>query len=317
MSKPHLREAYSYYYTPINMIKIYYVLNELCKLSPNFFRKDYLSILDFGCGTGAGSIGLLYFLRDFDTSLDIVAHDKVQESFEEFQIFFFGIKELIKRNDVKLRFNRSLFPKQKFSIIIASNLLAELPTMRIILDIFHENLENDGYFLIVEPADRRSSFNLMYLRDRMVKEGAKIALPCLSNLPCPMLKSLPDMWCCMQIAWDRPGFIAHIDDRLRFNKTHLKYSYLVLAKDAKILQDKITSCCGRLVGDIHREKGKRWGIFCMNSGDIIRCELLNRFISKQNELFRHAKRGDILRMELEKRGDLYRLAPQSEVSFLL
>lgn len=308
MSDEFLRTGYTYYYTPPNSLKVQWVLNELARFDPEFFARPSVGMLDYGCGTGAAILGALHTSRAFA----ITAFDRNRDVYADARFLFEAYQEQAK-TPCTLEFERSVLPDRQFDIVVAMNVLNEMDGEGMLFKLLRHNVSAAGYIVVIEPASKDMAHNLQRFRDKVAAKGFKIAAPCLTSAPCPMLATLPTMWCCMSVDWDRPKFIAEVDTRLGLSKTHLKFSYVVLTREGKTLGDFSGDGTARLVGEMHKEKGKHWGMFCGRAGTLRRCELLSRHNSEGNLALRRANRGDTFHFEREEHADFDRFLPDKPV----
>ncbi len=269
-----LRRAYVQYYLPVHAAKVARVLDELERLSPPGGKPP--RVLDFGCGPGTASIALL--LRRPVEELHLV--DTVDEALEDAASFAqrLGARPVTGHES----------PEGPFDLIFAVNVLSETPAQ------LEELLADDGYLVAIEPALKTATRKLMEWRDGLVARGFRIAAPCPGPARCPMLEH-PDLWCHQDIGWNRPSFVAAVDRRVNLLKESLKYSYVVVTRNGRALED--LGRVRRLVSNLHREKGKAWGWLCGPEGPLCRAEMLTRSRSAETEAFFRARRGNVLELE--------------------
>lgn len=308
MSDEFLRTGYTYYYTPPNSLKVRWVLDELARFDPAFFSRPAVTLLDYGCGTGAGILGALQTARPFA----MTAYDRNRDAYADTRFLFEAYREQT-NNPCTLEFERTVPPERQFDLVVAMNVLNEMDGEGMLFKLLRHNVAASGYLIVIEPASRGMAHHLQRFRDKVAARGFKVAAPCLTSAPCPMLATLPTMWCCMSLEWDRPRFIAEVDARLGFAKTRLKFSYAVLTREGKTLGEFAGDGTARLVGDLHKEKGKHWGMFCGRAGTLRRCELLSRHNSENNLALRRAARGEIFQFEREEHADFDRFLPDRPV----
>lgn len=273
LASPQLRRAYVHYYLPVNLEKVARVLREMDVYAP---RRRAPRVLDYGCGPGTAAIAALLH----GPVADVCLVDVVDEALEDARFFCeaLGAK------------TRTLHepPDEKFDLIFAANVFSEH------VERLEERLTDRGYLVVIEPALRDSTLQLMKWRDQAVERGFRVAAPCLGRARCPMLER-SDLWCHQEVSWPRPAAVSEIDRRVGLNKETLKYSYAVITKLGRTLEDQEGDF--RVVSNLHREKGKAWAWLCGRGGPLCRVEVLTRHRSEATAAFFHADRGQVLSLE--------------------
>ena len=279
LSRAALRRAYVCYYLPVNYARTRLVLSELksfATLGPG------LRVLDFGAGPGSASLAAVDELERPELTLV----DVVDEALDDAAF-------LLDRP-----FERAAeAPSGPFDLILASNVLAELPDPAPLRRLLDHVLAPDGYLVLVEPATPGPARRVMAWRDELVAAGYKIAAPCLGATQCPM-RSHGDLWCHQDAPWNAPGGVVELDRELGFDKESLKFSYLVVtqAGATRAGPDR-----WRVVSNLHRSKGKAWAWLCGATEELVKAELLTR---RRIPEFERARRGDVLEITPEPKGRL-------------
>ncbi len=121
-------------------------------------------------------------------------------------------------------------PSGKFSLIVAQHLLNELwpgdESLRRRVALCHDllgRLEPHGTLLLVEPALRDTSRELMQLRDVLVGEGIAVRAPCLYRGGCQALDR-PSDWCHAERDWVPPPLLLELAQAAGLRKERLKMS---------------------------------------------------------------------------------------------
>jgi SAM-dependent methyltransferase len=267
-----LRRAYVHYYLPVNAEKVARVLDELETYAP---PGKLLRVLDFGCGPGTAAIASL--LRRKPADLTLV--DTVDEALDDARFFCRALGYDPRTANE---------PSGTYDPILAANVYSETQPR------LEEHLAEEGHLVVVEPALKDRTRKLMEWRDRMASAGYRVAAPCLSRARCPMLER-DELWCHMDVPWPRPASVAEVDRRLGLDKESLKYAYAVITKKGRTLAD--AGGTHRLVTNLHKEKGKAWGMFCGREGPLCRVECLTRHRGPETAAFFRADRGDVVAME--------------------
>lgn len=285
-----LRQAYAYYFTPLNSVKVHWVLEELRGYDPEFLQRP-IHALDYGSGCGAGMLGLLHAGGQGSMHL----FDFVRETRDEAQFFFDAYPD----KKLGIEFIRTVRDTDRYDLILLSNVVSELADTRPVTKLF-DHVNEKGYLIVIEPADQGNTIALQKLRDEFAARGITISAPCLMSGPCPMLQADPGMWCCMEVPFDRPRFVHEIDARAGFDRKFLKFSYFVATRGGASLGSKLPDHSWRLVGDVHRTKGRSCAKVCGKSGALPEAVLLSRDVGDASRSFLHARRGDVLIMKIEE-----------------
>ncbi|HEX7897129.1 MAG TPA: small ribosomal subunit Rsm22 family protein [Planctomycetota bacterium] len=272
LASTKLRRAYVHYYLPVNAEKVARVLAERDRYAP---PGRPLRVLDFGCGPGTAAVAWLLGKRP-TASLTLV--DVVDEALDDARWFCGQL-------GATPAWGHEIPEGETYDLILAANVYAETDPG------LERHLAPDGHLVVIEPALKQTTRALMAWRDQRVREGWKIAAPCLGQTTCPML-SRSDIWCHMDVPWPRPAGVAEVDRRLGLDKESLKYAYMVLTKTGPTLAGS-----WRLVSNLHKEKGKAWGWCCGKEGPLCKVEVLTRHRGEATQDFFRADRGDVLDME--------------------
>ena len=245
--------------------------------------------IDLGAGTGAAGRALR---ARFGERLEIVAVDAVAGP---------GI--------VRADLARALpVVEGRFELIVAAHLLNELyvgrpATARAALRAervaawARALLAPGGVVVIVEPALRETSRELLAVRDLVLAGGLEVVAPCFWAGPCPALARERD-WC-HDVASGPGG--ARVD-----------FSYLGVRAPAPRSDPARGSL--RVVSDLLRDKGRLRFFGCGENGRHVYIRL-DRHASDANGALDDARRGDVLAVEgAEAAGDGLRITAASTVT---
>ncbi len=219
-------KAYALYYLPINAAKIELLLPILEDLpSP-------LRVLDFGCGPATASLALV-LQSNLPIKLTCVDSSPHMRDVA---------KTLLSAPQVRGRLTElsilSDIPDEKYDLIVASNVLAELDEAQQskTIDTFLAHLAPRGSLLLMEPGQQEHTRRLMAIRDRILRERPDLSplFPCHRRDDCPMLTSSADDWCHGTIEWQQPPLSRQLDRLLGFNKHRIKYSAFVFGQGAEM-----------------------------------------------------------------------------------
>ena len=275
LADAELRRQYDRSIAPRTRAALEKILNEV---APEPGRARRLRLLDLGAGTGAVSAA---FHAHFGDDVDLVAVDQVAAP---------GVLAAdLERFDLPPAIDRI---EKRFDFVVAAHVLNELhtkepPATRLAVrarkvQVWCNRLLADGGTLILlEPALRETSRELLAVRDQVVAAGLVVVAPCLWIGPCPALGRERD-WC-------------H-DTALRANVTgpasRVDFSYLVLRAQGEPVTDPTLF---RIVSEPLAEKGRLRLYGCGPAGrqPLVR---LRRHESENNSAFGELERGDLVRI---------------------
>jgi ribosomal protein RSM22 (predicted rRNA methylase) len=306
-----LREAYRAYFLPVNLAKVHLPLFELSLHPGGLLGRDRLRVLDIGAGPGTAMLGALTFLlgREPVPTLEFTAVDQIAENLRIAEALF---RELRDRSNAKasLRTVASRIEdlhgrlSGAFDLIIVSNVLNELfpdagdrvRRRRELLDgMLRLLLADSGSCVIIEPALRETTRDLLGVRDGMLDAGWHVYSPCLLQEHCPALGN-PKDWCHEDRSWDPPEIVREIDARTGLRKDSLKFSYTILRRDRSKLADVHGADAFRVVSEPLISKGKTDVYLCGRGGRRLATRL-DKDASAANAPFTELLRGDIVRCE--------------------
>ena len=246
--------------------------------------------IDLGAGTGA--VGRVLRAR-FGESLEVVAVDRTAGP---------GVV----RANLAVELPAVEGGLGRFDLVVAAHLLNELyveraPADRVALRARRVRawatlLAPKGLLILIEPALRETSRELLGVRDQLLTGGLHVVAPGFWTGPCPALARDRD-WC-----HDAAPVPSH---------PRVDFSYLVLGTEPVPPAPTLY----RVVSDPLPEKGRLRLFVCGPLGrhPLIR---LTRYRSRENAAFDRAVRGDALSIggELEEAADGLRVTAQSTVT---
>lgn len=315
MADSHWRDAYLAYFFPANAVKAHEVLRRISRegFMPALPKKD-IRILDFGSGPASAALGTAWFLRSLGASspefwlvdqsyaaLQSGADVLRQAGFENIHIIANGL-DSVPRVHLALAFN-------------VLNELDDGQARRVLDRLLDLLIPNIGRLLIVEPALRDASRRLLHMRDSLIGDGrGRVLWPCRHAGSCPGLGDERD-WCHGAEDWDRPEWIAEIDELIGNRKERLNHTALWLS-GTPVEEDRPDLQIWRVVSDPLVERGKRILYLCGGPAkERVRVTLLDRHINESTRAFADAGRYDLLRIEgpWTEKGDGFRLGAGNEV----
>jgi 2-polyprenyl-3-methyl-5-hydroxy-6-metoxy-1,4-benzoquinol methylase len=278
MRDRRMRAAYQLYYVTANLLKPLWALGELWPSGPPA-GDGPLRVLDLGCGPGTGVAAMHAWCEHVTVSRPI--HIEGIDAVEANAVLYRELGRLLaeesgheigcdsRRGDA----SRPSSDAGPYDLVIAMNLLNELPAPERFLSHCSDLLAPEGVLLLIEPALRTTSRGLLRLRDSAVQEGWQVLLPCFRQSTCPALINEKD-WCHHDLPWVRPPYIAWLDEAIGNIKKSLKFSCLALRRiqgeiDSTQAPQQPSHRCTepqRVVSELFVEKGRSWCYCCGASG---------------------------------------------------
>jgi SAM-dependent methyltransferase len=307
LANPRLREQYETEIAPRTRAALGRILDELggtSTIGPPASASDagggsgkrlegVRRVLDLGAGTGAAGD----LIRERLGQVEVVSVDRV------------ATRPGVVVADLRQK-GRPRGVEGTFDLIVAAHLLNELGATldvparaAVVFSWARELLADDGLLVLIEPALRETSRDLLEIRDRLLPAGFFVVAPCLLQGPCPALARDRD-WCHASAPWE-PQEAAR-----RAGQSRVDYSYLVLTRGGEPSQERRLF---RVVSDPIVEKGRLriWGCGPAGRHPLVR---LDRDRTPNNADFDQAARGDLLiAADTDRAGDGLRLRPTSRV----
>ncbi len=317
------RSGYLVYFLPVNALKVKVLLEQNAASLTPMLKKGEFQLVDVGSGPGTGAIGFLGFLEDWcranrvrrlSLKIDLLdqnthALKDAQSLIQDYVAYFHN--QLRINLDVKVkthvsdlsrdRFLNSLTALPKADLMMALNALSELPQgfrKSVAQKLIQKLATADSRLLIMEPALRITSRDLMQLRDELVLDKkASVYAPCLHQKECPMFRDNERDWCHAYVPWQRPLFIETFDKLVGIKKDYLKCSYMYLGAPSAT-GVKESPNLWRVVSGPLNSKGKTERLFCGTaSRELFRPFRTDRDESTENMAFGFLERGDIVHMK--------------------
>lgn len=277
LNRKDLRAGYILYFVMSNFPKVIFCLDEIAA-AKRFAGRETIKIADIGCGPGTASLAAAeYFSTNApEQKVEIVAIDQNTRALHDTKKIFSGFVKS-ERTQLYTKFgqlyhkNVGYTLKTKYDIIILSNFLNEIGNVdaqsQLLELISTRHIADDGIVIVIEPALRSTSRNLMQLRDEVAKGNElSILAPCMGSPKCKMLESNHRDWCHMYISWKSPEVIDKIDQLIGNKKNYLKFSYLILGGSSAARTGKCAKNLYRTVSAPMRSKGKIELLLCGERG---------------------------------------------------
>ncbi len=285
--------AYSSYYLPLNFIRSLSLYREINRLD---FAKNTHHLLDFGSGTGAGS---LPFITNNEISINSLTCIETSEK-------AIGLhKSVVKNIEINSSWHHcwdnNLISPEKKSLGLFSYSLTELNEMP-------PWIEQLDHLVFIEPSTRADGRRLMEWRAYLQNKGFYIWGPCTHQNPCPLLEQSKKDWCHHRIHWQQPPWFQNIEKQLTIKNKTLTYSYLLASREAPKPFPRNTA---RTTGDSLKEKGKIRQLICRGP----QREFLTWL--KKNNNAQEIPRGTLVKLpdELDIKANELRVPPQFKIEF--
>lgn len=321
----NLRLAYLLYFMPCNLYRVASVWAELARLGyrwpAHLGSHTSLKAIEFGAGPATGASGIAageahakagvptsgsWALLEQDRAVLKLGVNWSSRYFASQGFSDWSVRPFHKSID----FSAPLLPANapKFNLWVMSyflNELTETPAQIAdrLLQAWDAHLEEEGMVILVEPALKLQSRKLLEIRNELIarKSPMRVLLPCLGEQSCGALAS-PEDWCHEEVTWWRPPYLKKIDEMAGLDRKSLPFSYLVLAKTARSveqvlpeLKSSATKSRYRLVSPSHKQGKDQEFFLCGEEG-----KRRTRTPLKKGE--EQLQRGDIL-LDADVRGN--------------
>lgn len=306
MDDPQLLGAYLLFYWPVSYAQGRQVLGEL----PGRAR----SVLDLGSGPGP-----LAFAALDAGAADVTAADRSRPALALARELAIEAGEaLATREWDPLR--TAALPASGLDAVLLGHVLNELfgkgePALgrrAALVESALAALRPGGSVVLLEPALRDTSRELLGLRDVLVRRGFAVRAPCLFRGDCPALHKQSD-WCHAERSWSMPPLLLQLARTAGLHKEALKMSYLVLAPKGEAWREPPGPRAFRIVSEPLEGKGRQRFMGCGPEGRL-GLALQEKHRTEANAAFFRLQRGDVVTLtETEARGDGLALTERSEV----
>ncbi len=304
LNQPQLRAGYLLYFLPINFAKTLRVLQDL---PAEFWRKKQFRVLDLGCGPGSASLAFLDLLKEknpeAEVELILVEQNAniLKDAQQLLKFFAQGLKLTVRAFPLWLNGFRF---QGEYDLILMSHVLNELVQLGAqeraewLYPRLKEHLRRDGLAVLLEPALKRPTRELMALRDHLVESGEfSVLAPCLHNEICPMLAATRGDWCHFYVDWEEPEYLQALDRMVKNDNRFVKVAYLVLGrKDAWPFVAKRSRNVFRVVSNRMQTRGKIEAVLCGLPGRVT-ISRLDRDRGEGTAVLDELRRGDLVKLE--------------------
>ena len=278
-NQPKFRSAYLLYFFLQTYEKVLFCLNKSIKLG---FKID--NVLDLGSGPGPAAIAALNL-----GSKSVTLVDQNKKSLNDARFLIDKLYNSTKPNIIVANAEKCKFGN-RFDTILAVNFFNEVKKenrVQLVKNLSKHTLSKNGVIIIIEPALRFITRDLMKLRDDLINENLFIHAPCLHQHRCPMSTTNNRDWCHYYLNWQQPEIIQNMDKIIHRNHKYLKLSYMIISTNPpKPIRGKALVVSSPLIS-----KGKTELLICSSSGKIKRMRQLQR---SGDSNFKKLTRGDII-----------------------
>ena len=293
LDDPRLLGAYLLFYWPVSYAQARAVLGELSR-RPR-------SVLDLGSGPGPVAFAAL----DAGAS-EVTAADRSAPALTLARALAAEAEEPLA---TRTWTGGAALPEGQFDVITFGHVLNELgrgpsalADRAALLERAAGQLRTGGSLVVLEPALRDTSRELLQVRDLLVQRGFAVRAPCLWRGPCPALVKASD-WCHAERSWSPPALLDALAREAGLHKEALKMSYLVLAPRREAWVEPPAGRLFRIVSEPLEGKGRQRYMGCGPEGRI-GLALQEKHRTAANDVFFSLRRGDVVAVECtEPRGD--------------
>lgn len=246
--------AYLTYQFPGYLIQFREILK---KIETRGDLPDSIALLDLGTGPGVIPLAAIWHQKERKKgTLSIHGVEQSEEFIEAYNAlvpaFSKGMKnvslEPVSSGDItRPADTSSQKPPENLTLITLQNVLAELSDLSLeekadFLMQYLPRLSDDGFLIIVEPAELRHSTSLRLLQKKLQERGLFVYAPC-SNIwekEC----NPEDCWSFARLPPISPTRLMTLsagdEETYRFINTDIKFSYAIFSKKERLIPNKAT-----------------------------------------------------------------------------
>jgi ribosomal protein RSM22 (predicted rRNA methylase) len=307
MDDPRLLGAYLLFYWPVSYAQARSVLGEL--------ERRPRTVLDLGSGPGPVAFAAL----DAGAA-EVAAADRSAPALALARALAAEAEEPLATRSWN---GAAALPEGRYDAITLGHVLNELggagaragETRVALIERAAAQLKPGGSVVVLEPALRDTSRDLLAVRDVLVERGFAVRAPCMWRGPCPALLKGSD-WCHAERSWSPPPVLEALARAAGLHKEALKMSYLVLAANGEAWPALPDRRLFRIVSEPLEGKGRQRFIGCGPEGRL-GLAMQDKHRSSANEAFFRLRRGDVIALEgTEPRGDGLALTAESTVQIV-
>ena len=282
----HVAKAYAVYYMSINIPKLWMVLDNSTKWTP----EGITTVTDYGCGPGTFLWSYLFYLRKrFPEQLQkmttVKGVDSSPANLEIAQSLFEDLKKIKEFKHLTAEFSEGKwqdhYEQDSSDLKIFGNALVEsTESMDLILETPFKNM------LIIEPGTSKHFQRMRKVRDVFADKHVAIHFPCTAQSnSCPLSS---DNWCHFHVNRFILPFIQRMSNIAgRKNHRHHFCSFLFSNTTPSITKGQ-----WRLLSNTRKAKGTAIRYIC-NGQNVIEAVLNKKQKSDQNQDFIKAESGSV------------------------
>lgn len=307
MDDPKLLGAYLLFYWPVSYAQARQVFGELSR-RPR-------SVLDLGSGPGP-----LSFAAMDAGAAEVVAADRSEQALALCRALATEAAQGIATRTWDPQSGKAKLPDGEFDTVTLGHVLNELfgtgdaavARRTLLAEELLTRVKKGGSLVVLEPALRDTSRELLKLRDQLVPKGYAIRAPCMFRGNCPALIKESD-WCHAERVWTMPPLVEELARAAGLHKEALKMSYLVVAPKGEAWPELPAGRLFRIVSEPLEGKGRQRYIGCGPEGRV-GLAMQEKHRNEGNAAFFHLQRGDVISIDAtEEKGDGFALTADSKV----
>ncbi len=259
MEEKALLRAYLLYYWPVSYQQVMRILRKLPAGAFGFLGKTGIPILDIGSGPGPASAAICDYLITGQgcepASVSVCLADHSQKALSLAQSFFSCDFPSVSAGACACDLEKGFPPlgmtgrQQKFSIAIMSHSLNEMwkgddrrleKRTAFLQRLLDGIMEENSVLILCEPAQTKSSRELMSVRDALLsgRKDLDLLSPCPgAGIPCPALLQGEGATCHDEGGWQPVEPAARLARMAGLSRTSVKMSYFVFRKRAGLGTD--------------------------------------------------------------------------------
>tara|TARA_Y100000590_G_scaffold460072_1_gene618584 strand:- start:3870 stop:5159 length:1290 start_codon:yes stop_codon:yes gene_type:complete len=274
----NLRMAYLLHFMPANLYRMACVWTELNRLGFQWPKQNQLRAVELGAGPGSATSGIAIaesISESKNSSLPeqlkwtwIERDSQMMKLGQTWNQKLFQMKNkpwTIQKNHQKLDLSQPLFDRKTpaFDLWVSSYFLNEIEDTpedlaQYLIAQWKTHLNKNGIVILIEPALKKESRKFLSFREALLKQveqerkfSLQVLTPCLGNQKCGALME-PEDWCHEVVRWWRPDYYKKLDQLSGLNRKDLPFSYLVLTRDRRPIEDILPTLSNTSSNKRHR-----------------------------------------------------------------
>ena len=268
----------------------FFLLRDLAKIERPLVEqrmapREALRVLDLGAGLGTSTLGVSRVAKKHGLAqrLDVVAVEHAPRLVDVMQYLCdhageVGVPIQLETRELDLERIDPSTLGGRFDLIVVGLALNELfvhaadpiAARAAWCESIAERLGDDGVMIVLEPALRTTTREVMTVRERLVaSKNVHVVAPCTSEGACPLLRRERD-WCHADDALSLPEPLATIARGAGLRFEGLSYAYLTIARAARTPSEVL-----RVVGGPIVQKGRTEWHLC-HAPSLVKLAVLHR-----------------------------------------